>query len=123
VLYTSAQWKKDVMSMALDMMKEGKLTIPDLTKACMANEELRKNGKAVSSLAQKVAVEFQRSTVEQKLPLVITDETALFSSAAKFLSEENGVPVEVYSADADGIYDPQGKAKVAVPGRPAIFLE
>jgi len=123
VLYTSAQWKKDVMSLAIDMMKEGKLTIPDLTKACMAREDLRKNGKAVSSLAQKVAVEFQRSTVEQKLPLVETDETKLFSDAAAFLSEENGVPVEVYCADAEGIYDPQGKAKVAIPGRPAIYLE
>ena len=123
VLYTSAQWKKDVMNLALDMMKEGKLSIPDLTKACMAREDLRKNGKAVSSLAQKVAVEFQRSTVEQKQPVVDTDEAALFSSAAGFLSEENGVPVEVYSADAEGIYDPQGKAKVAVPGRPAIYLE
>jgi leucyl-tRNA synthetase len=108
VLYTSAQWKKDVMN---------------LTKACMAREDLRKNGKAVSSLAQKVAVEFQRSTVEQKLPVVETDETRLFSDAAAFLSEENGVPVEVYFADAEGIYDPQGKAKVAIPGRPAIYLE
>jgi leucyl-tRNA synthetase len=123
VLYTSAQWKKDVMVMALEMLKDGKLTIPDLTKACMAREDLRKNGKAVSSLAQKVAVDFARSTVEQKLPLVTTDEAALFSSAAGFLSEENGVPVEVYAADAEGIYDPQGKAKVAVPGRPAIYLE
>ncbi|MBR6213477.1 MAG: leucine--tRNA ligase [Candidatus Methanomethylophilaceae archaeon] len=123
VLYTSSQWKRDVMQMALDMMKDGKLTIPDLTKACMAREDLRKNGKAVSSLAQKVAVEFSRSTIEQKLPLVTTDEAALFGSAAKFLSEENGVPVEVYSADTEGIYDPQGKAKVAVPGRPAIYLE
>jgi len=123
VLYTSAQWKKDVMNMALDMQAEGKLTIPDLTKACMAREDLRKNGKAVSSLAQKVAVEFGRSTPEQKRPVVDTDETALFQSAAEFLAEENGVPVEVYSADAEGIYDPQGKAKAAVPGRPAIYLE
>ena len=123
VLYTSSQWKKDVMQIALDMMKDGKLTIPDLTKACMARDDLRKNGKAVSSLAQKVAVEFSRSTVEQKMPLITTDEAALFGSAASFLSEENGVPVEVYSADAEGIYDPQGKAKVAVPGRPAIYLE
>jgi len=123
VLYTSAQWKKDVMQMALDMMKDGKLTIPDLTKACMAREDMRKNGKAVSSLAQKVAVEFGRSTVEQKMPLVTTDEKELFSAAAPFLSEENGVPVEVYGADDPDIYDPQGKSKVAIPGRPAIYLE
>ncbi len=123
VLYTSAQWKKDVMSLALDMVKDGKLTIPDLTKACMAKEELRKNGKAVSSLAQKVAVEFQRSSIEQKQPIVETDETVLLKDAAAFLSEENGVPVEVYSGDDADRYDPQDKAKVAVPGRPAIYLE
>ena len=123
VLYTSSAWKKDVMRMALDMLKDGKLTIPDLTKACMANEDLRKNGKAVSSFAQKVAVDFARSTVEQKLPVVETDEAALFKSVASFLAEENGVPVEVYDCDEEGIYDPQGKAKAAIPGRPAIYLE
>jgi leucyl-tRNA synthetase len=42
---------------------------------------------------------------------------------ASFLAEENGVPVEVYDCDEEGIYDPQGKAKAAIPGRPAIYLE
>ena len=52
-----------------------------------------------------------------------TDERALLSSAASFLSEETGLPVEVYGADDEGLYDPQGKAKAASPGRPAILLE
>jgi hypothetical protein len=30
---------------------------------------------------------------------------------------------EVFSADDDGKYDPSDKAKMAVPGRPAIYLE
>lgn len=123
VLYTSAQWKRDVMSFGLEMLREGKLTVPDLTKRCMSEESIKKNGKAASELAKKVAVEFVRSTPEAKAPIIETDETGLLSAAIGFLSDETGLPVEVYSADAEGIYDPQNKARQAVPGRPAIYLE
>lgn len=123
ILYTSAQWKRAVMSTAISMLEEGKLTVPDLTKRCMADESIKRNGKAASELAKKVAVEFGRSTPEAKRPVVETDETALLSSAAGFLSNETGITVEVHSADEEGVYDPQNKARQAVPGRPAIFLE
>ena len=123
IMYTSAQWKKDVMRMGCEMLEEGKLTVPDLTKRCMQDENIKKNGKAASELAKKVAVEFVRSTPEAKRPVFETDEAVLFSDAAAFLSEETGIPVEVYSADTEGIYDPQNKARQAAPGRPAIFLE
>ena len=123
ILYTTAQWKRDVMSYAVEMLREGRLTVPDLTKRCMSDENIKRNGKAASELAKKVAVEFSRSTPEAKVPVFETDEATLFGSAAGFLSDETGLPVEVYSADAEGIHDPQNKARQAAPGRPAIYLE
>ena len=47
----------------------------------------------------------------------------MLSSAKGFLAEETGLEVEVLSADAEGVYDPQNKARAAAPGRPAILLE
>ena len=123
ILYTTSSWKRDVMSYALEMMADGKLTVPDLTKRCMSQDHIKRNGKAASELAKKVAVEFGRSTVEAKSVIVDLDENAMFSAAAAFLTEETGIPVEVYSADAEGLYDPQNKARQAAPGRPAIYLE
>ena len=123
ILYTSAEWKREVMRKAAPMMQDCRLTIPDLTKACMSDENIKRNGKAASELAKKVAVEFPRSTIEAKRPVYETDETALLTSAIRFLSDETGLKVDVYSADAEDLYDPQKKSRAASPGRPAILLE
>ncbi|MFA6680103.1 MAG: leucine--tRNA ligase, partial [Candidatus Methanomethylophilaceae archaeon] len=123
VLYTASAWKVDVMKKAVELLEEGKLDIPTLTKKCMASEDLRKKGKAVSDLAKKVASDYMRLSVDKVSPIVELNETAHLTDAARFMSSEIGYKVEVLSADAEEIYDPQGKAKVAVPGRPAIFLE
>ena len=123
VLYTASAWKVDVMKKAVELLEEGKLDIPTLTKKCMASEDLRKKGKAVSDLAKKVASDYMRLSVDKVSPIVELNETAHLTDAAGFMSSEIGYKVEVLSADAEEIYDPQGKAKVAVPGRPAIFLE
>ena len=118
VLYTSAEWKREVMRKGAAMLAEGGLTVPALTKACMSDESIKRNGKAAQELAKKVAIEFPRSSPESKRPLYETDEFSLLSSA-----EETGLEVEVLSADAEGVYDPQNKARAAAPGRPAILLE
>ena len=123
VLYTSAEWKREVMRKGAAMLAEGELTVPGLTKACMSDESIKRNGKAAQELAKKVAIEFPRSSPESKRPLYETDEFSLLSSAKGFLAEETGLEVEVLSADSEGLYDPQNKARAAAPGRPAILLE
>ena len=81
------------------------------------------DGLAVSELARKTAADYMRLPVDKIVAVTDTDETALLSSAAEFMSSEIGFPVEVYSADDEGKYDPQGKSKVAAPGKPGIYLE
>ena len=60
---------------------------------------------------------------EGRRALLQLNEFRHLSSAAEFISSELGVKVEVISADGNDIYDPQGKSKAAIPGRPAIYLE
>lgn len=123
VIYTSPAWKTEVVKMAVPMLEEGTLDIPSLTKKCMADPELRKQGKTVPDFAKKVATDYLRSSPETVRSVAELNETALLQSCEKFLSEEMGTEVKVYSADETGLYDPQGKSKVAIPGRPAILLE
>ena len=56
-------------------------------------------------------------------PIVELDETGHLINAAEFISQDIGVTVEVLNADSEGIYDPQNKARTAIPGRPAIYIE
>ncbi len=99
ILYTSAEWKREVMRRGAAMMSEGRLTVPNLIKACMADESIKWNGKAAMELAKKVAVEFPRSSPESKSMLYKTDEFSLLTSVREFLAGETGLEVEVFSAD------------------------
>ncbi|MFA6869811.1 MAG: leucine--tRNA ligase [Methanomethylophilus sp.] len=123
VIYTSPAWKVDVLKMALADQTAGKLSIPALTKECMANLELRKNGKATAEFAKKTAVDVMRAGAAARQPVADLNETALLQSACGFIASELGMEIAVYSADDTAKYDPQNKAHVAVPGRPAIYLE
>ena len=123
IVYTAAAWKRQILSKAVELHREGKLDIPTLTKACMADENLRKMGKAVSDLARKTAQDYMRLPLEKIEAVSGLDETAHLSAAAGFMSEELGYEVKVISADAEDIYDPQKKSKVATPGKPGIYLE
>ena len=123
LIYTTQEWKLKVMEIALGLAADGRLDIPTLTKECMSDESLRKHGKAVSELAKKFATEMTRTSNEWRQALVRTSEFIHLSKAAEFISSETGVKAEVFSADADDLYDPQGKSKAAIPGRPAIYLE
>ena len=121
VIYTTPQWKADVVKMAVAMNAEGKLGVPELTKACMADEKLRANGKSVPDFAKKVAIDIKRGGPLAKA--ADFDETAFLNSAKQFIASEVGLETEIYSADDENKYDPAGKSKVAMPGRTAIFLE
>jgi leucyl-tRNA synthetase len=123
VIYTAPGWKMKVMGIALDLASEGRLDIPTLTKACMSDESLRKHGKAVPELAKKFATDMTRTSNEGRRALLRLDEYRHLMAAADFISSELGFKADVISADGDDIYDPQGKSKAAIPGRPAIFLE
>ncbi|MCL2032586.1 MAG: leucine--tRNA ligase [Methanomassiliicoccaceae archaeon] len=122
-LYTSPSWKRDIMRIGLEMKDNGTLDIPALTKKCMENEDLRKNGKAVSEFVKKTVTDLTRSSSGTMTEMVMTDEYSVLVSAKDFLKDELGAEVEVFSSDDTGIYDPKFKSKAAVPGRPAIYLE
>ena len=124
VLYTTPAWKKGILNDAIAMAEAGTLSIPDLTKKCMQDEELRKKGKETSEFVKKTALDVQRtSDIGSKKAMAGLDEETFLKSAVPFLSAELGLEVTVYGADDENRYDPVNKARVAAPGRVAIFLE
>ena len=122
VIYTTPMWKVGVMKDAIAMAEAGNLTIPDLTKRCMADENLKKRGKETSDFVKKIAVDLMRSNLKDKKALADLDEETLLKSAKDFIASETGMETEIYGADEENKFDPSNKARVAVPGRPAIYL-
>ncbi len=123
VIYTAPAWKTETARTALEMLDDGSLDIPQLTKRCMADEAMRRKGKAVADFVKKTVIDLKRTDPGRMRSAVGIDETAFLRSCAGFLAAETGAEVLVHSADEPDLHDPQGKAGAAVPGRPAILLE
>lgn len=124
VLYTSPSWKTDAFKLAVGMQKDGDLNVGTLIKTLMANPDMRRYGKEIPKFVQKLIpdVTTMNSETLELLCGFDMDEKAILNEAVDFLESEIGCSVKVYSAD-EPEYDPQNKARFAVPMRPAIYLE
>lgn len=103
-IYTAEDWKWKVLDIAAG--KE----VKDAMQAVMKDPELRKRGKEVSTLVQKISSE--------RGEIMRINEGDILAEAKDFIARGIGVKVEV---NAD--YDPQNKRRLAIPGRPAIYIE
>lgn len=124
ILYTAASWKKIVLERAIIMKKDNVLDMKALMSALMSEEALRAHAKEIPKFAQKVITDIQGMSTElmDSLIEVELDETSALREALDFLSHEVECNIEIYSADTPG-YDPQGKSRMAIPMRPAIYIE
>jgi leucyl-tRNA synthetase len=123
-LYTSPEWKSKVFAMAVRMAVKGELSIPNLTKAAMADPDIRSKGKDAANFARRMAEDItKRSDQDMKSLLVEFDEIDYLNSSRDFIESQLGCEVFIRAADDKDIHDPEGKAKVAQPRRPAIFVE
>ncbi len=124
ILYTAASWKRKVLRTAIQMKKENVLDMKNLMKMIMADPALRGFSKDIPKFAQKIIADVRgmENELMNSLIEVDFDETAALMEAVDFLSGEIACRIEIMTAD-EHLYDPQGKSKLAVPMRPAIFIE
>ncbi|QLH74026.1 MAG: leucine--tRNA ligase [Methanomassiliicoccales archaeon] len=124
LIYTTPSWKEKGMVMALELAEKGELKVPTLTKAMMQDEHIKKHGKEASDYARKTAEDLlKRSKVELDKLKSVFDELEFIRSALPFLIKEFGCEVAVFNADDPQRPDPQNKARMAQPRRPAIYVE
>jgi leucyl-tRNA synthetase len=109
---------------AVKMALSNTLKISELMKNAMSDEDIKKNSKEASVYAKKLGEELRNRGRDEIDKLKMTlDENSYLNEAKDFLMHEFNCEVEVYSFDDKEKYDPKGKARFAVPFRPAIFVE
>ncbi|HJH32210.1 MAG TPA: leucine--tRNA ligase [Methanosarcinaceae archaeon] len=123
ILYTSQSWKTDVFKLAISMQKDGELNVGTLIKTLMVNPDMRQHGKEIPKFVQKLVPDITMMHLDtlELLCCFGLNEESILGEAIAFFESEIGCPVKVYSAD-EPEYDPQNKARFAVPMRPAIYL-
>ncbi len=115
-VYVAPEW----MFNAMDSIREANLptVIGDIMKHLMANEDFRKHGKAVKSIVDRIAKEngLWDHSVNSK------EEMAALRDSAEHIGNEFKLEVVIHSSEKPD-YDPQNKARFALPGRVSLFLE
>ncbi len=110
-IYLAPDWKWDLYKIADEV---GKPDIGQIMgRAIGAN--IYDDKKEIAMVAKKIGKEITKTRYIGKI-----DEEAILTDALDYIKEECGNEVIIHTDDS---YDPQNKAKNAMPYKPAIFME
>ncbi len=109
------EWQYRVCKLVANVPPSTKLS--DIIRNVMKDPEIRRYGKR--------AVDIVKAIIDGRIPREVPSrdtELSTFRELQGFISHELGLEVYIENALAPK-YDPKGKAKVALPGRPGIYIE
>jgi len=115
-VYVAPQWMFD----AMNSIREANLPliVGDIMKHLMSNPDFRQYGKEVKSIVDRISKEnglWDHSSGSK-------NEMQTLQDAAKYMSSELGLEVVLHESEG-AEYDPQNKARFALPGRVSLFIE
>jgi leucyl-tRNA synthetase len=126
-VYTAAAWKRRVYVKVLERAVRGEVKIGEVMRELSADAELKPHMKVVASLVPRVIKTVARLSADRKANLLKTgvlDERIIIEEAAGFLRDRfSNADVSVYGEDDTARYDPKGRAGMALPVQPAIYIE
>jgi leucyl-tRNA synthetase len=124
--YSAAPWKWKVYLTALKKSISGTLVLSDLMKELMKDPDLKTVAGKVAKFARGITEEINRMPKDRKLrqlQIGPVDEDALLEKAETFFGREFNTKIHTYREDDQQLHDPQKKAGLARPYRPAIYIE
>ncbi len=122
-LFTAPAWKHAVLAVARRLRSEGRLEMGGLMRESMSMAEVRPHSKAASAFAQQLLRDLPRVGAGEADVGVKVEETAYLAENRGYLAQELGCEITVQAADDPGLVDPGDKARAALPGRVAIYVE
>ncbi|MFW9944397.1 MAG: class I tRNA ligase family protein, partial [Candidatus Sifarchaeia archaeon] len=115
-IYVAPQWTFDAMNGIREA--DLPLVVGEIMKHLMSNPDFRKHGKAVKNIVDRIAKENGLWDHSKSAK----DEATALRDSTRYVESEVGMKVYVHdSANAD--YDPDNKARFALPGRVSLYLE
>jgi leucyl-tRNA synthetase len=115
-VYVAPEW----MFKAMNSIRDANIPtiVGDIMKHLMANEEFRKHGKEVKAIVDRVSKEnglWDHSATSK-------DEMDALTDSASYMAKDLKLDVIVQDSEHPN-YDPQNKARFALPGRVSLYLE
>ena len=122
--YTAAKWKWRVYNEALTRAESHPETLDELIRDMLtAKSPAPKDLPKFAGKIVKQVRTMPKDLLARRLKTGELDERAAFIEAQRFFGKELKTQVEIHAEDDSALYDPKGRAKMAEPYRPAIFIE
>lgn len=124
-IYTAQEWKWNAMRIAAKTLASGEKNIGRMVRRVEEELGLRLYKSELPKILQKM-VELLEDMPQERLEILktaILDEYSILKNAAAFLSKQLGGEIRIFRADDPARFDPRNKAVVALPTRPAIYIQ
>ena len=124
--YTASSWKWKVYLKVLEKSKHGEVKLSEVMKEFAADKDLNENIKDVAKFASKIVEEISRVPEKRRenlLKVKAFNEKDVIEDARGFLMDRFKAQIMVYSEEDKERYDPRQRAVMAMPCRPAIYIE
>jgi len=124
--YAAAPWKWKAYLMALRKSVSAKVVQSELMKELMKDKNMKNMAKPLAKFAGQIVDEVNRTSAVRKqrqLQVGAIDENQSLKEAEPFLKREFNAEVCIYREEDAKRYDPKGRAQLAKPYRPAIYIE
>lgn len=114
-LYTASEWKYRLLKLLQENLYEP--NVKEAIRIALSDSEIKSKGKLAVSIARQLAGKI----IELKdRPMI--DEFKVLNEAKQFLEKTFGCEL-VIEGEESASYDPKGKARGALPFKPAIYME
>ncbi|MCK5409768.1 MAG: class I tRNA ligase family protein, partial [Candidatus Heimdallarchaeota archaeon] len=124
--YSASDLKRKIYQDLLNKAIKGQVNFKDIMKEFAKDSAFRKNMKLIASFvpkALKILNKYPKERKERIKKAMILDEKEFINSAKTFLEKRFKTKISVYTEDDSTKYDPSNRARLAIPGQPAIFIE
>jgi len=124
--YTAASWKWKVYLRAMEKSVSANIVQSELMRELMKNAEMKKASRHVAKFAGQIIDEVNRTPSDKKrrqLQVGIIDENKALKEAEAFFKREFNAEICVYNEEDPNCHDPNKRAQLARPYRPAIYIE
>jgi len=124
--YSAAPWKWKVYLKALEESTSTRIGLSAFMKELMEDPELKKAAKDVAKFVRQIIDEVNQMPDDKRrreLHIGMMNENDALGQAEDFFEREFNTKVYTYSEDDIQRYDPNKKAGLARPYRPAIYIE
>jgi hypothetical protein len=122
--YTDAKWKWRVYVEALSRASSRPETLDGLIRDMMSARVA--SAQDLPKFTAKIVQQVKTMPAElraRRLGVGELDERKVFAEARVFFGKELKTEVEVHGEEDGSLYDPKGRAKMAEPYWPGIFIE